>query len=178
MRKYTAPPNGEILGQNIRAWVDNLQGPQTAPIMQKYGLTNVDPQGWYSLKSLMDAMDEIVHSPNASSNLVAIGMAIGKIVPLPPTITLGEVLLGWNAIYQSLHRNADVGEIRCEKIKDTHYRITFTDLYPDDFSYGIMYGYAQRLLPRGTNFKVAYDTEITRRDQGGQGATVIHLQWS
>jgi hypothetical protein len=180
MRKFTCPPDAEVLGQNIRAWAENLQGEDTTPIMQKYGLVNVDPNGWYSVKALMDAMNEIVSNPNSSPNMVAIGLEIGRIVPMPPDMpdpTLGQVLMMWNGIYQYLHRNGDVGAINVEKMSETHYKVTFTDLYPDDFSYGIMYGYARRFLPRGTRFKVFYDEAVTPRDQGGTGATVIHLKW-
>lgn len=180
MRKFSAPASAEVLGQNIRAWAENLAGQDTTPIMQKYGLVDVDPHGWYSVQTLMDAMNEIVASPNYSSNMVAIGMAIARIIPMPPHMpnpTLDEVLMIWNDLYQYLHRNGDVGSIRCDKTSDKHYRITFTDLYPDDFSYGILYGYAQRFLPAGSDFKVAYDPAIPARDYGGQGATVIHIQW-
>lgn len=180
MRKFAAPPGTEILGVNIRAWADNLQSIDTAPIMKKYGLTDVDPHAWYSVQTLMDAMNEMVKIPNTASNLVAIGMEVGKIVPMPPDMpnpTLAEVLMIWNDLYQALHRNGDVGEIRCQKVDDTHYKITFTDLYPDDFSYGIMYGYGRRFLPERTYFNVYYDTEVTPRDRGGTGATVIHLDW-
>jgi hypothetical protein len=180
MRQFTAPPGNEVIGQNIRAWADNLQGEDTAPIMRKYGLVDVDPQGWYPTQTLMDAMNEILANPNNSANMVAIGMEVGKIVPMPPGMTnptLGEVLMVWNDLYQYIHRNGDVGKLQCEKVTDTHYQITFTDLYPDDFSYGIMYGYAKRFLPKGTYFKVYYDPEIKPRDQGGTGKTVIHLTW-
>ena len=68
-------------------------------------------------------------------------------------------------------------QTRSEKISDTHFKVSFTDLYPDDFSYGIMCGYGQRFLPPGTDFTVAYDPDIVPRDKGGQGATVIHIYW-
>jgi hypothetical protein len=177
VRTYTSPPGAEILGQNIRAWAENLQGSDTAPIMKKYGLVDVNPNGWYPLESLMNAMNDLVKNPKTVSSLVAIGMEIGRIVPLPPELTLGQVLMGWNDVYQSLHRKGDVGAIHTEKINDKHYRITFTDVYPDDFSYGIMYGYARRLLPLGTYFKVFYDPDVKPRDLGGQGKTIIHLEW-
>ena len=92
--------------------------------------------------------------------------------------TLEEVLLRWNDMYQSLHRGADIGGIVIEKIGDTHYKTTHTVIYPDDLSYGVLYGYARRFLPPGTRFMVYYDEEVIPRDQGGQdGYTIIYISW-
>jgi hypothetical protein len=51
-------------------------------------------------------------------------------------------------------------------------------VYPDDMSYGILYGYARRFLPPGTKFKVYYDPDVLPRDQGGsENYTIIHISW-
>jgi len=180
VRTLTCPPTGEVLGVNIIAWVENLQSDETRPIMQKYELLNPVPDKWYPTHLLMDSLNEMAQQANVTSNYVAIGMQVGKICPMPPELTdpdVGQVLSVWDSIYQSLHRSGDVGRICCEKMGDKDYKVTFTDLYPDDFSYGIMYGYAKRFLPQGTHFKVFYDPNVTPRDNGGTGATVIHLTW-
>lgn len=180
MRKFTCSPTLEILGQNIIAWEHNLQDDETRPIMEKYGLVNLDPDKWYPCIQLLNAMNDMAENPNTVSNFVAIGMEIGRIVPVPPQFTdpsLGDVLMAWDGIYQYLHRNGDAGKINCEKLADNHYRITFTDLYPDDFSYGIMYSYAKRFLPAGTNYMVYYDPALVRRDEGDTTETVIHVSW-
>jgi hypothetical protein len=179
MRHFTCAPEIEFIGQNLRAFTDNLQGDEVGPIVAKYGLANADPNGWYKARPWMDAMNELAQHPNFSSNMVAIGMKIGEIVPMPPTLpnpTLGEVLQAWDGIYQYIHRGGDVGKIVCTKIDDKHYTTTHTDLYPDDFSYGIVYGYARRFLPRGARFKVHYDEEVKPRDHGGP-ITIIHVRW-
>ncbi len=41
----------------------------------------------------------------------------------------------------------------------------------------IMYGYGKRFLSPGGQFTVYYDPDITPRDDGGDGPTVIHLKW-
>ena len=56
--------------------------------------------------------------------------------------------------------------------------VSLTDPYPDDFNYGIMYGFALRYLPPHSDFIVSYDPQVTPRDRGGeQGCTVIHIRW-
>jgi hypothetical protein len=160
--------------------VDNLQGSETEPVVKKYGLADFEVNGWYPASQFMAALNELTTQPNASSNMVAIGLAIGKIVPVPPGLenpTLEQILTHWNGMYQYIHRNGDVGTITCEKVTDKHFKTIHTDLYPDDFSYGIVYSYARRFLPPGTSFKVYFDTDVKRRDDGGEGATVIHVSW-
>jgi hypothetical protein len=183
MRHFTAPPTIEVAGYMTGVFVDNLQSHETLPVFEKYGLINLDPASWYPTAKFMDAMNEIVNGGNLTSNFVAIGMEVGKTVPLPPEMpnpTLGEVLQIWEGMYYAVHRghkNGDMGHIAVEKVSPTHYSITLTDLYPDDFSYGIIYGYARRFLPHGTAFKVFYDTERPNRDQHGADSTVIHVSW-
>ena len=179
MRHLTCNPKAETLGTNVLAFFSNLREENTRPIAEKYGLVNVQPTQWIPTHDFLDSLNDLAQGPDFTSGLVAIGMQIGKIVPIPAEITqLGDVLMGWNFVYQSLHRNADVGELKCERIEDKHYKMTFTDLYPDDFSYGIMYGYAQRFLPQGADFTIYYDPEVTPRDRGGEkGMTIIHARW-
>ncbi len=180
MRKLTCDSQLEVLGQNMRALIDNLKSERTRPIMEKYRIADAEPDEWYPAIWLMDALDEMAQDSDVMFNMVAIGMSIGEMMPLAVEYdnpTLEQALMDWDASYQAIHRNGDAGGIQVEKVSDTHFKVSFTDLYPDDWSYGIMFGQGRRFLPPGTNFKVIYDAEITPRDKGGQGPTVIHIQW-
>lgn len=180
MRKFSCPPNVELLGQNITAFVDNLQAGEMLPIMQKHGIVGLDPEKWYPASMWMDALNELVQHPNVVSNLVAIGMEVGRIVPVPPHLTnptLPDILEAWNGMYQYIHRNGDVGQIVCTKLSDKHYTLTFTDLYPDDMSYGILYAYGRRFLPDDVGFSVYYDPDLPQRDEDGGDKTVLHIEW-
>lgn len=181
MRKLTCPPGAEVLGQIIVPYYDNLQGSDTRPIMEKYGLVDPDPTAWYPDQQLLNALNEMGEKANLSSSLVAIGMKIGEVVPAPPNTedpSLEQMLAFWDTIYQSLHRNADMGCIRYEKVADKHYKTTHNDKYPDDLSYGILYAFGRRCLPKGTQFMVYYDEDFPGRDYGGTtDETIIHIKW-
>lgn len=180
MRRINLPPGVETLGQNLRAFTDNLMHDESFHVAQKYGLVDLNPNEWYPAQSLLDFLYELLNSPNSSPNMVAIGMEIGKIVPMPPEMSdpkLGDALMVWDSLYQYLHRGGDVGKIMCQKVDNKHYKLLLTDIYPDDFSYGIIYGYARRFLPRGTKFTVYYDENTVCRDKGGNGPTIIHVSW-
>ncbi|MBI1256211.1 MAG: hypothetical protein GC204_01950 [Chloroflexi bacterium] len=179
MRNLTCDPKLEMLGLNLSAFIDNIQAEEIDPVLQKYGLTQIDPYKWYSAPVWLDALNDLQEQSNMTSNMVAIGMEIGRIVPMPPgkELSLAEVLAIWNdALYQPLFRNGDAGFIKLQKLSDTHYVTIHENIWPDDFSYGIAYGLARRFLPRGTGFKVYYDEQIPRMDEGGK-ATHLHIAW-
>jgi hypothetical protein len=148
--------------------------------MEKYNLFSVAREDWIPTQVMMDALNELASNPDFISRVVAIGIEIGKVIVFPPEVeTLEQALLTWNASYHAVHRGADVGDKCAELVKEGHYRVTFTDLYPDDFNYGIMYGFALRFLPPGTNFTIYYDPAIHPRDRGGDHpCTVIHMRWT
>ncbi len=181
MRKLTCPPEVEVLGVNSRALVDNIQGHQFRPIMKKYGLVDADPASWYPAIDFLNVMNEVFMLDSRVLNMVAIGMKIGEITPLPIKIenpTLPDVLMVWDDLYQSLHRNADVGYIKCDKVAQKHYRTIHADIYPDDMNYGILYAFGKRFLPTGTDYTVFYDPDSPTRDYGGTvDATIIHIEW-
>jgi hypothetical protein len=165
----------------MSAYISNLQSFETKPVMEKFDLVNLDPYQWYPTHKWLDALNELSQQPNLTQNTLAIGMEIGKMVPVPPGLenpTLEQMLMGLDIAYQAAHRNGDIGNVACEKLEEKHLRLTCTDLYPDDLTYGIVYSLAKRFLPPKTAFKVYYDEQITPRDQGGDGSTVIHVSWT
>lgn len=181
MRKLTCPPEAETIGVNLHAFTDNLQSADVRPIMEKHGVKDIDPYGWYPTMNLLNALNEIAENPNLVSNYVAIGMKIGEALPLPPEMenpTLPDVLMIWDDLYQGIHRNGDVGKIECVKHTDKHYETIHSVVYPDDMSYGILYAYGRRFLPQGSQFTVFYDTDSPARDHGGTSeGTSIHIKW-
>lgn len=182
MRKLTAPPGAETVGMMLHSFSENLQGEFTAPIMSKHGFDDIEPQKWYPVQMLFDALNEISAMEGSMFNMTAIGMKVGAGVPVPPELgepTLEKVVMIWNDLYQMLHRGADLGCIRARKINDKHLITIHSDPYPDDMSYGILYAYARRFLPKGTHFTVRFDTEVLARDHGGTGdITIIHVEWT
>lgn len=179
MRTLSCDPRAETLGVNILAFFHGLRSVEIAPIIEKHELDGIRQGDWIPTFHFIDALNELSESTEFTSALVGIGMEVGAILPIPGNNPgLSDALMTWNDIYQGLHRNADVGQIVCEKLDDQYYTLTLTDIYPDDFSYGMAYGYARRFLPPGMNFSVAYDLDIRPRDRGGEtGKTVIHIKW-
>jgi len=181
MRTLTCAPTAEVLGVNLRAFSDNIQGDALEAIMKKYKFFDIEPMEWYPLNRLLAALNEINEHHNASTNYVAIGMKIGEITPLPPEMdspSISDVLHIWDDLYQALHRGADVGKMGYEKINDKKYNVFTSIPYPDDMTYGILYAFGKRFLPQITPFTVTYDLDTLARDHGGNDDfTTLNIEW-
>src|SRR5262245_58899660 len=126
MRILTCPPGTETRAINVKAYFSNLREEQVAPVSLKYGLKDIDPEGWDPTENFLGALNELAKNPDYLSTVVAVGLEIGMITPVAPGVenpSIEDVLMGWDAIYQYLHRNGDAGKIVCEKINDKHYKL-------------------------------------------------------
>lgn len=179
MRHLTCDPNAMAIGQTMLAYLDNLAGENIKPILEKHNLTTIKPDEWYPLQPFLDVLNDLSNQSDMSSNYVAIGMATVENMIIPPeveSLTLAQVLEGWDDLYQIQHRGGDVGKVIVEKVTDTHYQTHLQHVYPDDMTYGVAYGLARRWLPKGTPFTVKYDETVKRRDLGGED-TILHIIW-
>lgn len=184
MRHLSCDPGMELIGQAALSFINNVQSSEIHPYLVKYGLTNVQPDQWYPASKIMDLMNDMAHGTNLTSNLVAIGMEIATNMVMPPEMEhapLVAILEAWDVLYHMQHRNlvnpgVDIGYVKLEKVTENHYTTIHRHLYPDDMTYGLAYGMAKRFLPKGTHFKVKYDSEAPNRDQGGS-VTIIHIMW-
>lgn len=179
MRSLSCDPRAETLGVNVLGLINAMRKREALLVMETHGLTRIQPGEWIPAQRLLDALNDLGQVSDPTYDAVATGVEFGRVMPVAISDpSLEDVLTVWDEVYQSLHRNADVGRIACRKVADRHYKVTFTDLYSDDFNYGLLYGFAQRFLPSGTQFTINYDPSVTPRDRGGQkGYTVIHIRW-
>jgi len=179
MRKLSCDKNIEVLGAPLISNIENMSAQEIEPYLKKYQLLNIDPDHWYPMSSYLDMLNDMGQSYNLSSRLVAIGMEIFKNIKMPPELehaTLPEILETWNDLYHMQHRGGDIGYVKVEQLGETHYKTIHKNLYPDDMLYGVAYGMSRRFLPSGTSFKVYYDEQVRRVDDGGE-ETIIHIIW-
>jgi hypothetical protein len=77
--------------------------------------------------------------------------------------------------YRMNYRGTDIGEVRAERVDDTHVRIIIRSFEPDNLWYGNMHGLMRRFA-RGSRWTVYFDPDVPRREQGGE-VTIIHVRW-
>ncbi len=172
-------PTTEVIGQNVLAFIQNVQADDVRPTLERHGLTKIDPNTWYPQQKWLDVLSDLSDQSGAMFNFVAIGTAIAETALLPPEVenmTFEQIIFAINDFYQMQHRNGNAGEIRVDKPEEKHIVIYICVPYPDDLEYGTTFGFARRFLPAKTHFTVEYDENSPRCEQGGD-ATIIHVRW-
>lgn len=179
MPTYTCEPGLELNGQTARSLLENLNQDLMRPFLDAHGLDEVDPDAWYPLQDVLNVMNDIEAAGNATGSFVAIGVKAAELSPLPPEMeAMGfeQFMLIYADVYQQRHRNGYPGELVIESIDSNHILIHFNVPYPDDVMYGLIFGYARRLMSARGFFTVYYDEDVPTREQGGD-ETLIHATW-
>lgn len=180
MSRMTCSPETEVIGQVMLSYINNIQAEEIRPLLEKNDLMNVEPDKWYPLRPWLNLINEMATQPNFTSNMVAVGMKVAEYAIMPPemkNVTLEQMLEGWNTHFHVNHRNGEIGQITTEKVNDKHYRMIHQHIYPDDLNYGLAYGFARTFLPQGTRFRVWYEDNEHRLDNGESDKTVICVSW-
>jgi hypothetical protein len=143
-------PKAEVIGLNMLSNLHNMNKANFAPILTKYGISEVDPQHWYSQQMWLDVLHEVVQSSNSAMfDLVAVGISVADLTSFPPEVnTLPKAFTALEKLYTTNHRGGYVGELVCESAEDGKIIERMNSPYPDDFLYGLAYGIAKRFLPR------------------------------
>ncbi|MCD4686081.1 MAG: hypothetical protein K8S97_09115 [Anaerolineae bacterium] len=156
----TASPDAQVMGESIHAFINGLSS-DAAEILAKYNLPQEVENGvWYSQKAYVDMMHE-VEQKMFITDMVSMGMNIATFAPLPPQIdSLESALAGLNPAYQMNHRKVAEGEgWGFEKVDERTYVVTDRTPYPENFSYGVVYGFVKRFAPPGAGFLVITEAE-------------------
>lgn len=170
--------NAQVIGQVLFAFAQNINVEEMLPILQKHDLVDLQEDKWYSVETIVKFFEDITAQTNAMFNLVSIGTKIAIYCIVPPNIDVmpfSDFLEIIDTVYHMQHRG-DVGQLVTRKLSAQHYTVTSDTPYPDDFWYGIYYGWAKRLLPAETAITAWYDKVAPRQDQGGKHTT-IHIEW-
>lgn len=180
MRKFHVQAGTQVSGATVISVIENVNASEIAPLVQKYGYQDIEPDQWYPLEDFHRFFYELQQRPGMMSNLVAIGMGIARTALMPPGLTnptFEQMVEAWDDHYQSNFRNGDVGHKTTILVAPQHYQIVHKNtMMPDDLEYGVLYGFAKRFLPPGTSFTVWYDEDIPPMDRGGD-QTVLHVSW-
>jgi len=174
-------PAAEVNGRSMLAFIECLRQEEILPFLEAHGLTDIDPEGWYPIQQWLDVLSDLAQERpgQAMFDFVAVGMKIPEVSKFPPEF---EQMSFWKLMsvasgeYSTGQHRGNAGEILFESLGPKHITYKVRTPYPDDFWYGICYGFCRRYLPPGTRFTVHYDEKAPRREQGGE-YTVIHMTW-
>ena len=164
-------PNVEVLGHVLQALLEGTGG-RIAEAFARHGITDVQPDNWYSQKLMFQALKDF----GQTSDLVSVGMEIIRHAVFPPEIdSVESALHAIDVAYHMNHRNGEIGYYRAEMQGPRHIVIECKNPYPCSFDYGLVYGVAQRFLPADGNLVVEHAQGECRKD--GEDVCVYHVRW-
>lgn len=148
-------------------------------ILEKHGIQNLTPEGWYSQTNYLNAFQEIANS-FGENTLLLIGKAIPDNAKFPPDIdNLEKALASINVAYQMNHRNGEIGSYSLTKF-DENKKIAVMEChnpYPSSLDQGIITAFARKFIPRNASkITVALDDTQPNRLAGANQCTFI-ISW-
>lgn len=167
-------PDVEVQGGVLAAWIAGTQG-KIMPYLDKHGITEVSPTGWYKLQAALDALHEF----SRMSSLFNAGLLIPEHAVFPPGIeTLHDVLAALNVAYHMNHRNGEIGTYKLTVIDDHHLQMVAENPYPCEFDVGLLAYLARHFPVNGTDAEVTiiHDPDAPCRKNGAHSCT-FHLTW-
>lgn len=167
--------DNEVVGGGILASVNAFGYIDIQDHLEKHGLKDIEPEGWYSQQAYLDLMRELDETKHF--NLVAIGMKIPDSVPFPPEIdNIEKALASLGHAYAMNNRGSDIGYYRFESLGEGHGKLYCKNPYPSDFDYGIIYRLIQKFRATGQSFTVRRDDSIPNRKTGADEC-VYEVEW-
>ncbi|MEL6406719.1 MAG: hypothetical protein AAFR81_20280 [Chloroflexota bacterium] len=136
-KQFETVPEAEAQGAIMMTWLTNQLADDTRPRLEKRGITDIDPTGWYNFQTFLDVMSEIVKSKqNVSMTLVAVGKGVVENLPLEdfPSIE------AFQAFVENLHgasvRNMPETESHVVIQEDSNIYIVNNTPVSNDLMYG------------------------------------------
>lgn len=182
MKHYEATESTlEVSGRIASALVAHLNAKDTAKILEHYGLTTIKPDDWYNVNQVLTMINEIGNGPNATTNLVSIGMEAGRhfVEGLPDEVQglpLAQILQMEETMLHTQYRNGDPGYIRVQQVNEKHFIHDAHNSWPDDLVYGFVYAVVHHCRPPNQHFSIVKDKDVLGQDRGGAFLRLhIHL---
>jgi len=172
-------PQAEMKGFLVLASLNTIRKEELGPMLEK--AKTFQPDQWYLVSEVREMLEAIVKwraSLESMFDLVSLGSSVTQTIPLPPDWTTLETALVNYGSYQKPHyRNTGLDWlIKTEVIDKKNLKVHFRMNFPDNFMYGWVVGFAKRLLPPNTSYKVYFDPEVIPADAGGD-ETIVWVSW-
>ncbi|MEW6352195.1 MAG: hypothetical protein AB1646_24340 [Thermodesulfobacteriota bacterium] len=185
MEFRSSAPGVEVFGAVVAAFLAAFpKGTEAVGVstLAAQGIKNPDPEKWYPLQSLLNAMKDVAAKMGVDM-LRRIGEGIAGNAILPPGwTTLESVLSGIDTAYHLNHRGGEIGhyEFHDEGVSSGLRRIRMEcpNPYPCVFDQGTIDGFANRFRPPGCiDVLVRHDDAQPCRQHGADSCTYV-VSWA
>jgi hypothetical protein len=171
-------PQVMVNGQTVLSVISGMGAfkDTAAQILQRNGIPDPQPAGWYPQQAWLNAFQEIAKTIG-SSTLRQIGMSIPRNAKFPPGIdTVEKALESLDAAYHMNHRGGEIGHLSYVKTGPKSATVTCQNPYPCDFDRGLVEAVANKFKPAGSIVKVQHDAAKPCRAKQGESCTYV-VSW-
>jgi len=168
----------EVCGEAVLAVVNALDAGKATrlKILEKHGIADPHPGGWYSQQLWLDAFKEISEIFGIHT-LFAIGEAIPENALFPPELdNLKKSLASIDLAYHLNHRGGEIGHYTLAEFDEARRTAVMVcnNPYPSEFDRGIITTMTRKFVPRNS---VIYDVQLDpskeTRLHGGNSCTYL-----
>jgi hypothetical protein len=145
-------------------------------ILERHGIANPGPAGWYPQQAWLDAFREIAQTIGART-LHQIGLSIPRTAKFPPGLdTLEKALASIDVAYHLNHRGGEIGHYTFAKTGPSQATITCRNPYPCELDRGLIEAMVNQFKPKGTFPRVEHDPSKPCRTKQGDSCTYL-ISW-
>lgn len=177
--KYVlANPESEINGLALMMLEQSSELEEFADLLEKYGLRGIEGGRYYKLAEVVAFYRELLQRPNASTNLISIGIHIFKNITFPDNVTTIEqgLQLLIQMINMNINNDPTIGTwFEIDEVGDRYIRFIERTPFPHDLLYGYIFGVARRLAPPGAR-AIVKRTYMNEADPDADGG-IYDITW-
>lgn len=147
---------------------------QARSILEDNGIPDPTPGEWYSMRSYLDALEELEASVGPRT-VERIGRQIPKSVEWPAHIDdVPAALDQLDDVYQANHRGGVIGHYEFERLDENHGRVECRNPYPCSLDTGLIEGTMNEFADSGSFTRVSEDSDC--RADGARSCT-YDVKW-
>ena len=171
-------PQVMVNGQTVLAVLTGMGAFKSSGtrILEKHGIPNPVPTGWYPQQAWLNAFKEIAQTIGAKT-LQQIGASIPRNAKFPPGLdSLDKALQSLDVAYHLNHKGGEIGHYQFTKSGAKQGIFVCRNPYPCEFDRGILEAMVAQFKPTGTFPRIEHDPSKPCRAKQGDSCTYT-ISW-
>lgn len=168
--------NAQSLGQLLEVFFLSIQLEEFRPVLRKYGVAHdFESDKWYPTALILEIFEEIQKAPNASANLVSIGMKVTEAIDFKSRFpTFNDFMAALPQLEQEMH-HGNPGRFEVYQIDDETLEVVDRTIWPHDLEYGVLYGICR--LYQNERRRLVERTSVSIDPETGDEAGIYRITW-
>jgi hypothetical protein len=174
-QQFVAPsPEAQVVGYGLTSFFQSLYADDISSILGKYGFSEFVSDQWYSIQTILDILKTICESDsNVTEKLVALGISMVGYLPDGYSV-LGALEQVYSLMQQTTRNVPENYGTSVVTVGAKHLRVFSNSPFPDESTYGYLWGIVNRYKPAHDVFVVRI---IDNPDPENHPGTCFDIKW-